>query len=227
MTSLFEEVKSSFEATRSSAASGEGITFISIDEESALGFAEMREYYTDEMSVVTRRGYRHWAGATLPRKTEELMALTSDPMLAGTLSMLFRAFADGVRIGHQNEHLVKMLTHFNMFGILFPNEDFRMVSNQMAVGFTTDEEIFEYLTEFVKSGSMYISHSAGIAHQEIEPHKIWDLWMLVGTACFSATYLAGYRLGCTWRERDVLDGIEIATDKGVSRGSLGEDEGSD
>ena len=47
--------------------------------------------------------------------------------------------------------------------------------------------------------------------ENTDPVKVWDVWCLVGTHTVVNTYLAGYRMGCTWRERDVLDGIEIAT----------------
>ena len=68
----------------------------------------------------------------------------------------------------------------------------------------------------------HLSHATGFAHAtDVEPNKGWDIWLLNGTACICAGYLAGHLMGTTWRERDVLDGIEIASEVNLS-GSEGE-----
>jgi hypothetical protein len=91
----------------------------------------------------------------------------------------------------------------------------------MALGFAEDTEVLRFFTQFLVGGLEHLSHITGFAHRQVDPGKVWDVWMLIGTACICSSYLAGHNVGKEWKERDVLSGIEIATQE-VPRGPAGE-----
>jgi hypothetical protein len=183
----------------------------------------MRAFYQERLLLIARRGYHHFAGATLPSNSDQLVVHTGEYMMPATIATSLAAFSNGVMIGHREDHTVRMCYHFESLEHLFHDEDFLTASGDMAKGFTNDPEVYEFFDKYVTGGLNHVSHITGFAHQEeIPAAKVWDVWLMVGTATTAASYLAGYRLGDAWRERDVLDGIEIATEESP-RGSEGED----
>lgn len=217
MTDLVEEIKSSFDKTLSEHAA-DGASPIKViepgDAEIVPGFLAMREHYQRQMVRITRRGYRQFAGSTMPSQADELLERTTPVMMPLLLAVQLSAFTDGVMIGHRDDQIVKMSFHYQEVDELFGNKRFREASGLMAQGLSDDPEVFEYFREYVSGGVANLGHMSGFIHREVEPGKVWDFWLLVGNACFSAVYLAGYKLGTTWRERDVLDGIELASEEG-------------
>lgn len=224
MSDLAEEVRTSFERSRDEQAPGKGpVVLIKEDEpELAPGFDAAREYYGHQLLVYARRGYRHFAGADLPTGADELLALTTPIMEELLVAALVQSFADGVMIGQRSEYLVQMCVHFGMVEHLFHDNDFRAASLLMAKGFTDDTEVIGYFSEYIRGGLAHLSHVTGFSHSQTDPNKIWDVWIMTGSAAIAAAYLAGQRLGTSWREQDVLHGIEMATE--VDRGSAGETE---
>lgn len=221
MTDLIEEVKLSFERVRPN-ADGPLTVVTSADEtELAPGFQPMQAYFQDRLLMVTRRGYRHFAGSTMPTNGNELVQRTIPTMVSMMIATSLGAFADGVMVGQQIDQTVKMCIHFNALDHLWHDQGFRATSLTMAHGFAEVDEVSSYFHTYVETAIAYISHVTGFAHSEVDPGKVWDLWMMAGASCVCTSYLAGNQLGTTWRERDVLDGIEAATEEG-SRGPQGE-----
>jgi len=222
VSDLAEDVRRSFHDFRRSSDDDEAITIVkSSDEDLAPAFSEMREYYSNRLMAITRRGYRHFAGSTLPTNSTELLVETSEVMGPLMIDLLLRAFCDGVLISHQQDIQVKISWRFGLVGALFSDASFRENSTNMAKGFVGDDDVTEFFGEFVRSSLVHISHISGFAHSEVKPDKVWDVWMIAGASVTTTAYLAGNQLGTTWRERDVLDGIAIATED--HRGSDGED----
>lgn len=217
MTDLIDQVKHSFEQARveqtREGSDQEGIVFQTAVEEPAPGFVAMRAHYGERILVLTRRGYRHFAGASLPQDYDQLNELTTEVMLDGFVALLMQVFADGVMIGHRDHQVVKMMFHFDNVEHLFHDSVFREASDAMAAGFGSDVEVLTYFIDFFAGGLNHIAHTAGFTHGRVDSRKIWDVWLLVGTATTCSAYLAGHRLGNAWRERDVLAGIEIATEE--------------
>jgi hypothetical protein len=225
MTDLVDEVKACFDKTREAQDDGKGPLQIinEGDEELCPGFDAMRYYYGERLQVIARRGYHHFAGATLPSNSDELMVQTGEYMLPETIAISLAAFSNGVLIGHQENHVVRMCYFFENLEHLFHDEDFLEAAADMAKGFTNDPKVLEYFEKYVTGGLHHVAHITGFAHQQdVYATKVWDVWLMTGTATTAASYLAGFRLGDAWRERDVLDGIEIATEEGP-----GEPEGED
>jgi hypothetical protein len=211
MTDLVDQIKTSFE--RAGEALSEGPTVITPDDNSlAPGFMAMKEYYQSRLMLITRRGYRHYAGSNLTTDADALVERTSEFLNAPMIAVSMGAFADGLMIGHQNDHLVKMCVHFNNVDHLFHDDNFRQSSLKMAHGLAEDRAVCGYFNEYVQNSVRHMTHITGFAHSEVVPAKVWDIWMLAGAACVTASYLAGSRMGATWLERDVLDGIEIASE---------------
>jgi hypothetical protein len=92
----------------------------------------------------------------------------------------------------------------------------------LGAGFADDEEVCEYFADYLMGGINHLAHVTGFAHAEVDPAKVWDLWVMGSTACICAGFMAGDKLGTTWRERDVLDGIAMATEE-APVGPTGED----
>lgn len=218
MTDLIDEVKDSFEKTHEETNDKGPVSIIRTDgEELAPGFMAMRSHYEERLLAAARRGYRHHAGCTLPTAGDELLQLTQQPMLALLIALSTRAFADGVLIGQENNPIVRMALHFHQADHCYHEPAFIDASTQMALGFSRDEEVSDYFIDYVKRGVSHIAHVCGFAHDtEVNPAKVWDIWLLTGTSCVCASFLAGNKLGTTWKERDVLDGIEIATEGQLS-----------
>lgn len=222
MTDLVDEIKAAFEYTKDAVSGESGVAIVrSTDEELAPGFRAMQTYYNERLLVIARRGYRHHAGSVLPTDGDELVERTTEVMTASLIAAAMGAFSDGVMLGHRSDHYVQMMFHFHTVDHLFHPGSFRDKTIAMAHGFAEDREVCEYFHVYLQSALHHMAHMCGVAHDEIKPAKIWDLWLLAGTAVITASYLAGMKMGASWRERDVLDGIEIASDE-----SEGED-GSD
>lgn len=225
MTDLVDQVKACFDKTREAQDDGRGpLQIISPgDEEMAPGFDAMRYHFGERLIMTARRGYRHFGGAALPSNSDLLLVATGEYMMPATIGVSMSAFSHGVMIGHREDHLVRMCYHFQNLEHLFHDDDFLEATSDMAKGFANDPEVYEFFDTYVTGGLHHVSHVTGFAHQEdVQTAKVWDVWLLTGTATTAASYLAGFRLGDAWRERDVLDGIEIATE-GDPRGSEGED----
>lgn len=222
MTDLIDEVRASFEQAKNSETGG--VTVMSGDGMiQAPGFMAMKKYFEDRISIVTRRGYRHFAGATLTNDADALLKQTAQVMTAPMMATLFRAFSDGVLIGHLNNHLVRMAVHFDQAENLWDDDDFLQASKDLSSGFADDDEVCTYFGEYLMGGVNHLSHVTGYAHTQTDPVKVWDLWVMGGSACVCASYIAGTKLGTMWRERDVLDGIVIATEE-APVGSTGEND---
>ena len=224
MTDLIDEVKDSFEkskdAVNGGADEGGGITMVRGEvDELAPGFSAMREYYNNKLLVITRRGYRHFAGSSLPTASDDLVVQTAEFMRAPMIAVSLGAFADGVRLGHQTDHLVKMMLHFHAVEHVFHDNHMRDQTMAMAHGFAEDREVCDWFNTYLDGALTHMAHVTGFAHSEVVPAKVWDLWLLSGTAVITASFLAGNRMGATWRERDVLDGIEIASESAAEAGS--------
>jgi len=221
MTDLIEEVRASFEKARHPEVEGP-VTLVADDLAQAPGFMAMKAYFENRVQIVTRRGYRHFAGATLTSNADELLKLTAMEMVTPLLATTFRAFSDGVLIGQRDNHLVRMAIHFHTADNLWEDDDFLKASKELSTGFADDEEVVTYFGEYLMGGVNHLAHVTGFAHSEVDPIKIWDIWIMGGMACVCASFLAGNKLGTSWRERDVLDGIAIATEE-APVGSTGED----
>jgi hypothetical protein len=221
--SLIDEIKESFANYRDDNKLAKGPLIMVPDDEDDLapGFQAMRAYYGDQLIVAARRGYHHFAGSTMPTQGEELVLRTAPVMGPAMVKLLLRAFADGVLISQKQDYQVLISWHFHIVDALFADETFRNTSNTMATGFAADASINEFFTEYVQACLVGLAHATGFAHGEVNPNKVWDLWLLAGNSVVTTSYLAGSRLGSVWRERDVLDGIEIATED--SHGPDGED----
>lgn len=218
MSYLVDEVIASFERSRDEITDSDEATIIATQgDDLAPGFMAMRHYYESRLLLIMRRGYRHFAGSNLPTDGSELVEHTAEYMTAPMIAVSMGAFTDGVLIGHQSDLLVKMCFHFDTVEHLFHDNAFRGSSLKMTKGFVGDDEVCRYFHDYVTTGVRHMAHATGFAHNKIAPAKVWDIWLLVGTACVTASYLAGNRMGTSWRERDVLDGIEIASE------SAGED----
>ena len=215
MTDLVDEIKASFEGSRDEVVGTDhpGPTVLTTQgDELAPGFSAMRGYYEEKLLLIMRRAYRHHAGSKLPTDGDELIKLTAKYLQPPMIAVSLGAFADGVMIGHRDNHLVKMMFHFENVDHLFHDDAFRASSVQMAKGFAGDKAVCDYFNVYIDGAMVHMAHTTGFAHSEVRPHKVWDLWILGGTACVTASFLAGIKLGTSWRERDVLDGIEIASE---------------
>jgi len=214
MSELLDEVKASFEKYEKDTDDGSGsIQMIDSSAELAPGFPEMREYYNMQLQALVRRGYHYYAGSTMPRVGEELLVLTGKYLQAPAVALVMGAFCDGLMVGHETDQTVKMAKHYNAPGHVFHVRQFRDASLIMTKGFAEDEELAQYFAQYLSNGMSHLAHATGFAHAELDSAKVWDLWMLVGMATTCTSFVAGYQLGCKWKERDVLDGIEIATEE--------------
>lgn len=225
MTDLVDEVRASFEQAKNTDARPPVSVLSAEDVVQAPGFMAMKEYFEGRVLTVTRRGYRHFAGASLTHDADALLLETAQEMTVPMMATIFRAFSDGVMVGHRDNHLVRMAVHFDQTANLWSDDDFLKASQELSSGFADDEEVCTYFGEYLMGGINHLTHVTGYAHSQVEPQKVWDIWIMGGMACVCASYLAGNKLGTTWRERDVLDGIAIATEE-APVGSTGED-GSD
>lgn len=215
MNDLVEEIKGCFERSRDDVVGDDphGMIVTTQGDDLAPGFQSMKGYYEQQLLIMMRRAYRHHAGAILPAESDALIQHTALYLRAPMIAVTMGAFTDGVMISHQNDHLVKMMVHFHNVGHLFHDDDFRASSIQMAKGFADDKEVIDYFDSYVGGALSHIAHVTGFAHTEnVASVKVWDVWLLTGTACITAAYLAGVKMGTTWRERDVLDGIEMASE---------------
>jgi hypothetical protein len=220
---LIEEVRNSFENQQEELTGRGPISIIRPgDEELAPGFNAMRSYYEERLLAFTRRSYRHYAGGSMPTEADELLRRTGEKMLPALIALELQAYADGVLIGHRADAQVQISFHFHIVDQLFAEKEFRESSDRLASGFSDDTEVIDFFRTFTSGGVENMSHITGFAHHDVDPGKVWDIWLLVGTAVVCSCYLAGHRMGVTWRERDVLDGIEIATEEGTD-GPEGED----
>lgn len=213
MTGLLEEIKESFDKARiTTEADGGGPVVVGTNfPDMPEGFMAMQIYYRKVLVSLVRRGFRHHAGASMPTAADDLLKLTVPTMHPKLLAMLLQCFADGVRIGHRDDQRIKMAYHFEVMDTIYESAAFVTDSNTMALGFAEDDGIRAYFTEYLENGIAHMHHLTGFAHSEADPNQVWDLWMLIGLATIGSCYLAGHAMGSSWRERDVLDGIEIAT----------------
>lgn len=215
MTDLIDEVKESFSKYRdqTNLPSDTPVGLVAEEElDDVLGFFAMRDHYLDRYLAVTRRGYYQFAGCTPPTQAEEWLGRTTVTMMPMVTTLVMESFCDGVLIGHQDDYLVRMKVHFKDADSLFTNEKFRDTSRTMAAGFAEDKEVKTFFAEFLLLGLRHMAQATGFLDGELEPDKVWDLWMLVGNAVNCTSYLAGFKLGTAWQERDVLDGIVIASE---------------
>lgn len=214
MSELLDEIKESFEKVRHKHADGNDVVQVtpSVEETMPPAFMAMQTYYKKTILSLTRRGFRHFAGASMPTASDELLDRTREVMYPALLAMLLQIFADGVRIGQRDDQMVKMAFHFDAIDSIYDNDSFVHGSNTMAFGFAEDDEIRGFFRDYLMTGTDHMSHICGFAHSEVDPNQVWDLWMLVAAATIGSCFMAGHEMGSSWRERDVLDGIEIASE---------------
>jgi|KBSMisStandDraft_5_1062788.scaffolds.fasta_scaffold20304_8 hypothetical protein len=222
MSDLIDQVRTSFE-TPKGVEKGSPVTVMSAsDVVETPGFHAMKSYFETRILIINRRGYRYFAGATLTDDADALLTQTAQVMLTPTLATMFRAFSDGVLVGHQTNHLVRQRIYFEQADELWGEDEFLAASKELGSGFADDDAVCNWFAEYLRGGINHLAHVTGFAHTQVEPTKVWDIWVMGGMASVCACYLAGTKLGTTWRERDVLDGIEIATEEGPV-GPTGED----
>jgi hypothetical protein len=222
MSELLKEVEDSFQHVREDNAGRGPLMMVTDGDEFAPGFNAMRRHYQPWLMAMVRRGYHHYAGSAPQENSDEALAETATVMMPFYLGACMETFCQGVLVGHQDNHLVKMAFHFDNLDHLYHEDDFRTLAHDMAKGFASDGEVEEFFLNYLTQGLNHISHIVGFAHQtDYQYNKVWDIWMLVGTAVVSSGYLAGHTLGSAWRERDVLRDIEIDLEE-VSDGVAGE-----
>ena len=213
---LLEEIKDAFNAVRVEHVQDNEPPIQMLDKAVGLPplFNDMRLYYGGQSLVITRRGFRHFAGSELSScgGADELLEATTELMVPQVLAMLLQTFADGVRLGHKEDQIIKMAFHFHVEEHLYGDSNFIEGSKTMALGFNEDDEIRDFFLEYLLGGIEHLIHISGFAHSTVDPNKIWDVWLLICGATIGSCYMAGYQMGSSWRERDVLDGIEIASE---------------
>jgi len=213
MTELSDEVRASFESARPDDSDAPVKIVRQSEEEMAPAFNAMREFYSERLVVACRRGYRQYAGSAMSDQGDVLLEETTKQMLPALIQLSLCAFCDGVMIGQRDNVVVQMSFHWNQPEHCYHEDSFRDDSTTMAAGFSDDSDVLEYLAEYLRGAVAHMAHACGFAHATVDARKIWDIWMLSGTAAISASYIAGHKMGCGWRERDVLDGIELASEE--------------
>jgi hypothetical protein len=152
----------------------------------------------------------------MPTDADVLLELTAAQMRTPLVRVALSGFADGVQVGYQNSQIVKMAHFFNTIEGLFELQEFRETSEAMVDGYLEDQAAVAFIGDFFDQGLNALRHVTGFAHQEVDPVLVWDVWCAIGQASIGTSYLAGYLLGTDWKERDVLDGIELASVEEVS-----------
>ena len=71
MPDLIDEVKISFEKSSDEIKSDGPLVVVNPEDEFVPGFFAMRSYYEERITVLVRRGYRHFAGAAMPEEGNE------------------------------------------------------------------------------------------------------------------------------------------------------------
>lgn len=221
MSDLVGEIRAMFEKDRDEISPESPMKMVSDSElKMTPGLRGMREYFQERINRATRRGYRLHAGAPLNPDHKQAMYDTSEPMLAHTVAIGLGAFSAGVMMGQQNDHLVRLKIFQGDPDALFEMKEFREAAKNMALGFSNDDEVVEFFTDYAKGAMEQMGVMTGFLRRSGNPNKVWDLWIFTSTGLVTASYMAGCRLGTTWREKDVLDGILMATEEG-SRGPEG------
>ena len=180
---LIEEIKGAFETVRVEHVKENDPPIQMIGDDLKLPplFNEMRMHYGAQALVLTRRGFRHFAGSELSScgGADELLEATSPKMIPMVLGMLLQTFADGVRLGHKDDQVIKMAFHYHVEDKLYENEHFVQGSKTMALGLNEDNEIREFFLEYLTGGIEHLTRIAGFAHTDVDPNKIWDVWLLI------------------------------------------------
>lgn len=213
MSDLLNEVRTSFEqipeVTGVKQVSGPvGIVGFSGPDDLVPGFRGMQAYNNDRIKVMVRRGYRHFAGRDLPELSEEAFELVR-PVLSPLFALLIiEAFCDGVQVGQNTSHTVRMAVFFEKVDELFTDKAFRNDSGVMALHFAGEPEVLDFFNTYTQGAVMALAHGTGFVHNNGEPNKIWDLWMLAGTSMVTAGYIAGHQLGLAWSLKDTIAEME-------------------
>lgn len=210
MSDLLDEMNAAFEAVHDDEDSGPVV--MESNAEMPPGVVGMKDYFSKVMLVITRRIYRWYAGATMTTDSEELLRLTSEKMVKPVTMAMLEAFSAGVMVSHRSNDLVRKCWAHDAVDHVFHDKEFMDAAKTMASGFSEDPEVWEHFTQYVAGAAEFMAHLTGFAHHEL-PNKVWDVWMIAGNSTATAAYLAGNRMGTSWYERDVLDGILIATEE--------------
>ena len=208
MSTLSDEINAIF---RNYAIANETQQVVSASE-LAPGLISMKNYYEDRLVVLLRRCYRQLAGSVMPTTGDDLFKLTAPLVGPGLLSFYTSIFTDGVLIGQQRELMIQMAEHFNTMDELFRMGSFRVISDKMANGFLGDADVKDLFKDYLWRCSEAFFAMAGCHDdKKFNPSSVWDLWRMIGESSSLSAYLAGHQLGMSWAEKDVLDGIAIAT----------------
>src|SRR3954463_999307 len=137
MTDLNEEIRDSFKRCTLvdvgvDSDNSSPVVALSAERDLPPGFEAAKEWHDKQVTVFCRRGYRKFAGSTMPTQADELGKLTVPVMMPLLVTACTRAFADGVQIGHQYEQQVKISAFFGRIDELFENREFRERSANMA-----------------------------------------------------------------------------------------------
>jgi len=210
---LIDEIQAAFNSESREAVerAGPGKLHLIDDErdgELAPGFTAMRAYYHDRLLVTVRRGYRQFAGSFLGDGIDDAVTKTMGYLGPNVTMLVIRAFADGVMIGRQNIPLVVTAFTGKKVDELFGEQEYNDQVDLLTADFSTDSEVQEHFNVYIYEALTHMTHATGVAHSENKVDKIWDVWLLTGTATLAASYLAGHRMGVSWKERDVLEGVE-------------------
>jgi len=215
VTDLLEEVKDSFRKGNMPDTDGPQVGPIRMvtEHDNLVGFGGMSAAYHRRITDITRKGYRRFAGSTLPDDPEDKLITTGEYMYPKIIATLVQAFCDGIMLGQQDNFQVLLAVRLGAADSLFHDEGFRAMAKTMALGFIEDEGIKSFFLEYYSGALISLAQLTGFAQGQMPAGKVWDLWILSSKAVVGTCYVAGYHLGSAWKERDVLDGIEIVTEE--------------
>lgn len=177
----------------------------------------VQQYYAVEMVKAVRRAYRYNSGRepfpSGPVAYEQTRGLAHKHMMTTAIE----AFADGVQMGHEISAKVRKFMHFDKADDLITDPDFRTESSMIALNVMSDPDCMEFFDAYFFETTEWFMYATGFANVETKENtqKVWDLWALSAMSMITAFYGTGCKLGASWKERDVLSGIESATEAQV------------
>ena len=211
---LLDDVKRSFEeipeATGNAKMKSGGIAVFATDDQKdpVTGFFAMREYTSERLKVMVRRGYRQHAGVDLPQDADEALSKVAPTLGPLVTSVVIETFCDGVQIGQGTSHPVKMAKHYDRVNELFANESFRAESLVLALQFSEDQGVRDFFANHTLHAVQGLGEVTGYSGNQGISYKVWDLWLMSGGSMSSAAYIAGHQLGMHWGDRELTAELE-------------------